>query len=124
MVTSDPSLAGYPWARLVVEGNPVEPLELALAADALEALGVQSSRSYTATSPQVWLLVFEFESQARLLQAQPALLAAIGDGPPHYRQTTHTGAWLLVAGFAGHKPVSPQMQAALDEFLAAWAGEE
>jgi hypothetical protein len=122
--TPAPALTGYPWARLVVPANPVEPLTFALPQATLVELGVKSHRSFTATQPQIWLLAFEFADQAALLAAEPKLLAKLGDGPPYARQTAYTGAWLLVTGFPSDKPVSPEMQFARDDFRGRWAGEE
>jgi hypothetical protein len=123
--TRDPSLTGYPWARLVVDGNPVEPLALELPAAELVALGVKSHRTYTATTPRVWLLAFEFESQPKLFEAEPKILALWpADAAPYHRQTSHTGGWLLVTGFPSHKPVSPEMERAREQFRSSWAGEE
>lgn len=122
--TVDPSLTGHPWVRLVDRDNPVEPLDFSLPRAALAQIGVKSSRSYTATRPRIWLLAFELETQAQLFEAEPKLLELIGSGPPYHAQTSHTGAWLLIAGFPDDKPVSPQMQLALDDVRGAWAGEE
>ena len=123
--TTDPQLAGYPWQRLVVEGNPVEPLALELPEDALRELGVTSHRSYTATSPPIWLLAFEFADQPALFAAEPRVLALLGENrPPYARKTSHTGAWLLVAGFPTDGEVSQELHYARGAFLDSWAGEE
>jgi hypothetical protein len=118
-------LTGYPWQRLVVEGNPVEPLALELPEDALRELGVTSHRSYTATSPPIWLLAFEFADQPALFAAEPRVLALFGENrPPYARKTSHTGAWLLVAGFPTDGDVSQELHYARGAFLDSWAGEE
>lgn len=119
-------LRGYPWARIAVVGNPVEPLEWPLDATKLAALGVRSHRAYSATTPRVWLFAFEFDDQAALLAAQREIEALVGEpnGAPYYRESSFTGAWLLVTGFPSEKPVSPQMHAARLAFISAWAGEE
>jgi hypothetical protein len=121
---ADPALAGFPLSRLDFAHNPVIPLDFPLDQTALDAAGVTSYRAFQATSPPVWLLVFEFTDQARLFAAfeKPAFLVA-GD-PPYYTATAFTGRWLLVTGFPGEKPVSPEMEAARSTFLARWAGEE
>ena len=123
--TASTQLAGYPWQRLVVEGNPVEPLALELPEGALRELGVKSHRSFTATSPAIWLLAFEFADQPTLLAAEPRVLALLGDDrPPFARKTSHTGAWLLVAGFPTAGDPSPELDHARMTFLDGWAGEE
>lgn len=124
-------LPDFVRARLTIAANPIEALAHAYPADELAALGVRESRSFTATAPRVWLLVFRFDDQPALLAAQPALEARIGAGdaddnstPPYYVKSTYTGAWLLVTGFPSHKPVSPEMEAARTAFLSRFAGEE
>lgn len=119
------TLTGYPWQRLVLEQNPVEPLVLELPEAALRELGVTSHRSFTATSPRIWLLAFEFTDQAALRAAEPRLLALLGEHrPPYARKTSHTGAWLLVTGFPTDAAVSPELDHARVAFLDSWAGEE
>ena len=116
---------GYPWQRLVIAGNPVEPLALELPEAALRELGVKSHRSYAATSPRIWLLAFEFADQQALFAAEPRVLAALGDGgPPYARKTSHTGAWLLVTGFPTDGEVSRELDHARGAFRDSWAGEE
>jgi hypothetical protein len=124
--TTPATLSGDPLARLRIAGNMVVALDHPLPQPALTALGVRSYRAFTATTPRVWLLVFEFADQAQLLAALPKIDGLIGDGdaPPYYRTSSHTGAWLLVTGFPGHKPVSPEMEAARTTFTSSWAGEE
>jgi hypothetical protein len=119
-----PSMKDYPWARL----PPVEPVDLEVDRKALDALGVRSFRAFSTTDGvRMWLLVFEFDSQPDLLSAQEKVLALFGgarDNPPFYPEAAHTGAWLLVAGFPGSKPVSPEMDAAKKAALQRWWGEE
>lgn len=114
----------YPLNRLVFAHNPIETLDYPLDEAALKARGVRSHHAFSATTPRVWLLVFEFERQADLLDlaADPGPL--LRGEPPYYVATAFTGQWLLVAGFPSEKPVSPQMEAARTNFLARWAGEE
>ena len=45
-------------------------------------------------------------------------------GKPHYATGIVNGKYLLVAGFPGDKPVSPEMEAARTEYLAAFAAAE
>jgi hypothetical protein len=113
-------------ARLSVAGNPVVGLAHGLPPDRLPAHGVREYRAYTATAPRVWLLLFRFDDQAALLAQLPNIdgLLGEGDAPPYYRETSHTGAWLLVSGFPGDKPVSPEMEAARAAFTSRFAGEE
>jgi len=117
-------MKGYPWARL----PPVEPIDPQPDRKQLDALGVRSFRAFsTANGVRLWLLVFEFASQPDLLAAREKILALFGDAqdrPPFYGDSAHTGAWLLVAGFPGSKPVSPQMDDAKKAALQRWAGEE
>jgi len=118
-------LTGYPWQRLVVDGNPVEPLVLDVPEDALRELGVSSHRSYASTSPRIWLLAFEFADQSTLFAAEPRVIALLGENrPPYARKTSHTGAWLLVTGFPTDGEVSPELDSARGVFLDSWAGEE
>lgn len=123
---STPDLDGYPLARLRVPQNPIEALDLPVPSDRLAALGARSYQAFTATSPRVWLLVFEFADQRALEAALPRLdeILGAGDVPPYYRRPVYTGAWLLLTGFPGHKPVSPEMERARMAFVQAWAGEE
>jgi hypothetical protein len=114
----------YPLNRLVFAHNPVEPLDHPLAADVLKASKVRSYRAFTATTPRVWLLAFEFDKQSDLLDLAADPSPLVGAAPPYYTATAFTGAWLLVTGFPGEKPVSPEMEAARTTFLARWAGEE
>ena len=123
--TAGTPLTGHPWQRLVVEGNPVEPLALEIPEDALRELGVKSHRSYTATSPRMWLLAFEFADQQALFAAEPRVLALLGENrPPYSRKTSHTGAWLLVTGFPTDAEVSTELEYARLAFIGSWAGEE
>ncbi|MDC0720017.1 hypothetical protein [Nannocystis bainbridge] len=119
-------LEGFPLSRLRFEHNPVEPLTLPepLNEADLKARGVQSHRVLTATSPQVWLYVFEFADQNAMFAAlqDPRLL--LPGEPPYYPATAFTGRWLLVTGFPSEKPVSPEMEAARTMFLERWAGQE
>jgi len=43
---------------------------------------------------------------------------------PHYATGIVHGRYLLVEGFPVDKPVSPEMEAARTEYLAAFAGAE
>ncbi len=116
---------GYPYVRLRVEGNPVEALDLPLDAAALRARGVRSYRAFTATEPRIWLLVFERSGEVSQEEVERGIAELLpDDGPPYYRESTATGPWVLVTGFPGEKPVSPEMEAARVAFLASWAGEE
>lgn len=119
----DPQLVGYPLVRLRSDRNPVAPLDFPLPAADLQARGVKSYRAFAASAPQLWLLVFEFETQAAALAQDPETLVA-EDGPPYHRKTSHTGNWLLLTGFPGDKPVSPAMEFARAEFIGSFAGEE
>ncbi|MFZ6179690.1 hypothetical protein [Nannocystis pusilla] len=120
------ALAGFPLSRLRFDHNPVEPLVLPtpLSEADLKARGVQSHRVFTATSPRVWLFVFEFADQNAMFAAlqDPRLL--LPAEPPYYPASAFTGRWLLVTGFPSEKPVSPEMEAARTVFLERWAGEE
>jgi hypothetical protein len=118
-------LSGYPLARLEVKGNPLVPLSLEFDAAVLKARGVKQVLRYSATTPRVWLLVFELEDSARaeaLARHLDELLP--GDAAPFYRKTTVTGGWLLVSGFPSEKPVSPEMESARTAFTSGWAGRE
>jgi hypothetical protein len=117
-------LAGYPLSRLRVASNPVEPLDFPIADAQLKTSGVRTYRALTATSPTVWLLAFEFERSADLLAAAADPRKVLPTEPPYYAKTSATGLWLLVTGFPGSKPVSPEMEAARTTFLSQWAGEE
>jgi hypothetical protein len=118
-------LKGYPWARLRVAGNPLEALDLPFDRAKLTELGVKQYTAYTATTPRVWLLVFEFEEQSTLLAAEAKINALlVEDRAPYYRKSAHTGPWLLLTGFPSEKPVSPEMESARGEFLQRWWGEE
>lgn len=120
------ALEGFPLSRLRFDHNPVVPLELPtpLVEADLKARGVQSHRLFTATTPQVWLLVFEFADQSAMFAAlqDPRLL--LPGEPPYYTASAFTGRWLLVTGFPSEKPVSPEMEAARTIFLERWAGQE
>jgi hypothetical protein len=118
------ALDTYPLNRLQFAHNPIEPLDLPLDAAVLQDRGVRSYRAFSATTPRVWLLVFEFERQSDLLDLAADPKPLLRGEPPFYTATAFTGPWLLVAGFPGEKPVSPQMEAARTNFLARWAGEE
>lgn len=122
--TAVPGLDSYPLNRLVFAHNPVEPLDLPIDEAVLKASKVRSYRALTATTPRVWLLVFEFDTQADLLDLAADPRPLLPGEPPFYTATAFTGAWLLVTGFPGEKPVSPQMEAARNNFQARWAGEE
>jgi hypothetical protein len=117
-------LAGYPLSRLRVASNPVEPLDFPIADAELKSRGVRTYHALTATAPQVWLLVFEFERSADLVAAAADPKKVLPTEPPYYAKTSSTGRWLLVTGFPGSKPVSPEMEAARATFLSQWAGEE
>lgn len=116
-------LSGYPLARLNVKGNPVVPLAFKLDEDAFQQRGVKQLHRYSATTPTVWLLAFETANYAAAEELAKKLDVLLPEGP-YYRKTSITGAWLLVTGFPGTKPVSPEMEAARTEFLSSWAGEE
>lgn len=118
------ALDTYPLNRLQFAHNPLELLDLPLDAAVLKDRGVRSYRSFSATTPRVWLLVFEFEKQGDLLDLAADPKPLLRGEPPFYTATAFTGQWLLVAGFPSEKPVSPQMEAARTNFLARWAGEE
>jgi hypothetical protein len=117
-------LAAYPLNRLHVEGNPVEPLDLPIADADLRARGVRSYRAFTATAPRVWLLVFELESSEGVQAAAADPRKLMPSEPPFYVKTSTTGRWILLTGFPGSKPVSPEMEAARTLFLSRWAGDE
>jgi hypothetical protein len=117
-------LAGYPLSRLHVASNPVEPLDFPIAAAQLKSSGVRAYHAFTATAPTVWLLAFEFERSEDLLAAAADARKVLPTEPPYYAKTSSTGRWLLVTGFPGSKPVSPEMEAARTTFLSQWAGEE
>ncbi len=122
-----PGLVGSPLRRLVIPGNPVEALVHPLPEDRLTALGVREYHAFTATAPQIWLLAFRFDHQNVALERVKDLGALVGpeDGPPYHRVVGGiTGGWLLVTGFPGDKPVSPEMEYARNAFLGAFAGEE
>lgn len=118
------ALDTYPLNRLVFAHNPVEPLDLPIPEADLAARGVRSYRAFSSAAPRVWLLVFEFGDQAALLDLAADPRPLLPGEPPFYTATAFTGPWLLVAGFPGDKPVSPEMEAARTTFLARWAGEE
>ncbi|WAS98931.1 hypothetical protein [Nannocystis punicea] len=119
-------LEGFPLSRLRFEHNPVELLTPPTPLDeaTLKARGVQSHRTFTATTPQVWLFVFEFTEQNAMFAAlqDPRLL--LPGEPPYYTAAAFTGRWLLITGFPSEKPVSPEMEAARTMFLERWAGQE
>lgn len=124
MVPTTPvRLSGYPLARLNVKGNPVVPLPLELEEDALKKLGVKQVHRYSATTPTVWLIAFEVAND-EAAEALSKKLEQVLPEAPYYRKTSSTGAWLLVTGFPGTKPVSPEMEAARTRFLSSWAGKE
>jgi hypothetical protein len=114
---------GYPLARLNVKGNPVVPLALKVDEGALEKLGVKQVHRYSATTPTVWLIAFE-TANYEAAEALAKKLDPLFPEAPYYRKTSVTGAWLLVTGFPGTKPVSPEMEAARTTFISSWAGEE
>ena len=120
------SLTGFPLDRLDFAHNPVEALDppASLSAADLKARGVQSHRALTATTPRVWLFVFEFADQGDLFAAleDPKLL--LPEAPPYDLAAAFTGRWLLITGFPSDKPVSPEMEAARTMFLARFAGDE
>lgn len=116
---------GYPFSRLKSPKNPLEPLAFERSRAELDAWGVRSVHAASATAPRVWLIVLEFANQASLLAALPKIERHLADAPPpHYVKTTYTGAHLLVTGFPGDKPVSPEMEFARTDLLSAFAGEE
>ena len=119
-----PGLDTYPLNRLIFAHNPVEPLDFPIADAVLKDRKVKRSHALTATTPRVWLLAFEFEKQADLLDLAADPRPLLPGEPPYYTATAFTGAWLLVTGFPGEKPVSPEMEAARNTFQARWAGEE
>ena len=121
--TTPVRLTGYPLARLNVQGNPVVPLALELDDGALKKLGVKQVHRYSGTTPTVWLIAFETSSYAAA-EALAKKLDQLFPQAPYSRKTSITGAWLLVTGFPGTKPVSPQMEAARTDFISSWAGEE
>lgn len=114
----------YPLNRLRFAHNPVERLEFPIDEAVLKARGVKSYHAFTATTPRVWLLAFEFERQADLLDLAADPRPLLPGEPPYHTATAFTGAWLLVSGFPSDKPVSPEMEAARTTFLARFAGEE
>lgn len=124
--TTPAMLTGTPLSRLRIADNMVVKLDHPLSPAALATHGVRSYQAFTATTPRVWLLVFEFASEASLRAATPEIVALVGadDSPPFYRQTSQTGAWLLVTGFPGEKPVSPEMEAARARFASQWTSEQ
>ena len=117
-------MTGHPWARL----PPVEPIDVAMTAEELGTLGAKSFKAFeTVDGVRVWLLVFEFEDQAKLLAAKEkvaGLFGGIEQRAPYYVETAYTGSWLLLAGFPGSKPVSPEMDKAKQDALQRWWGEE
>ena len=114
---------GYPLARLNVKGNPVVPLQITLDEAALKKLGVKQVYRFSATTPTVWLIAFETASSDAAEALSKKLESALPEAP-YSRRTSITGAWLLLTGFPGTKPVSPEMEAARTDFLSSWAGEE
>ena len=121
--TTPVRLTGYPLARLNVKGNPVVPLAVELDDGALKKLGVKQVHRYSATTPTVWLIAFETANYEAATTLEKKLDQLFPEAP-HYRKTSITGAWLLVTGFPGTKPVSPEMEAARIEFISSWAGRE
>jgi hypothetical protein len=117
-------MSGYPWARL----PPVEAIDVGVTDAELASLGAKSVRAFSTTEGvQIFLVVFEFPTQPDLSRAKDGAMKLFGgssERAPYYVESTSTGAWLLVAGFPGSKPVSPQMQAALTDALSRWAGDE
>ncbi|HEY8375558.1 MAG TPA: hypothetical protein VIK91_03675 [Nannocystis sp.] len=117
-------LEGYPLGRLALDHNPVEPLDLPLREADWKKAGAVSYQAFTATTPRVWLLVFEFTDEGALLTAVEDPRRALNlPEPPYYTAAAFTGRWLLVTGFPSDKPVSPEMEAARTIFLHRWAGE-
>lgn len=124
--TADEPLTGFPLERLRFDHNPVVAIDapVPLVEADLKARGVQSHRVFSATTPQVWLFVFEFADQGAMFAVlqDPRLL--LPTEPPYYTAAAFTGRWLLVTGFPSEKPVSPEMEAARTIFLERWAGQE
>lgn len=116
-------LTDYPFARLNVKGNKVVPLTIDLNRGALTKQGVKRTETYSATTPTVWLIAFE-TSDAAAAEALAKKLDKLLPEAPYYRKTRITGSWLLLTGFPGTKPVSPEMENARTQFLSSWAGEE
>lgn len=111
-------------ARLRSPERPLLPLERdALDVDALRH-GALAGRAFRVEDPTLWLLVFRFDRQSGADAAREAISKALDDGPPYSTRTSITGAYLLVAGFASHKPVSPEMERVQTQYLSAFAGEE
>lgn len=122
--TKGTNMKGYPWARL----PRVEPIDVALSPEELAGLGAKSFKAFeTDDGVRIWLLVFEFDDQAKLLAGKEKVASFFGGSDsraPYYVETAYTGSWLLVAGFPGSKPVSPEMDKAKQDALQRWWGEE
>lgn len=124
-VDEDETLAGYPWARLRVGQRALKPFDHQLPDALRKTHGVKLARGFSVEGPAMRLLVLEFADQAAALKAADALVAW-GDEAQRlfHGEATVTGAWLLIAGFPSHKPVSPEMESARDAYLSSFAGEE
>ena len=71
----------------------------------------------------IWFLVVCFARHADVASVCEPLLGTV-EGLFYSVKIVIFGVYLLIAGFASHKPVSPEMDRALDGYLSAFAGEE
>ena len=111
-------------SRLRVPKRALKPLGNDTPKVDAEQHGAVASGAWFVEDPTQWLLVHRFRDQRSALAAVDPILKALDRGPPYSNRTSVTGAYLLVIGFASHKPVSPEMESAQNEYLSAFAGEE
>src|SRR5690606_23004637 len=117
--------SGWPWAMLRVGKSPVLALDVELDAALLDQHGVVEVQTFRVEAPEVWLFVYGFVDQASALAATDVLLEWSSDqGRPWYPADVVNGAYLLIAGFPGEKPPSPEMEAARDAYIQSFAGQE
>jgi hypothetical protein len=106
-------------------GRAAFPLDLDLSSVDRSAQHISDIRTFQVEAPRMWLLVVELASNAAANRARPELLTALGrEGKPYYPRAVANGRCLLIVGFPGEKPVSPEMEAAQAEYVQAFAGEE
>lgn len=117
--------AGLPWTLLRKPGRPVLVLDVELEGLYFDDYGIVAVRALRVEAPQLWLLVFEHRDATAAYAARvPLATWCDARGKPHYATGIVNGRYLLIAGFPGDKPVSPEMEAARTEYLSAFSATE